>query len=81
MIEGYTIAIVRDGKDVLTECSGERSTAVAQAWWRRQSRRNSDAVMLTLPDGQKLKIKPEWLMLDIVDEITRMLMAPPDPLI
>ena len=80
MIEGYTIAIVRDGKDVLTECSGERSKAVARAWWRRQSTRNSYAVMLTLPDGQKLKIKPEWSMQDIVDEITRMLMAPTDPL-
>lgn len=44
--------------------------------------KNSYAVMLTLPDGQKLEIKPEWsFMVDIVDEITRMLMAPTDPLI
>ena len=71
MAEGYMIAIVRDGEDVLSECAGERSKAVSRAWWRRQSTRNSYAVMVTLPDGQKLEVKPEWSMRDIDDEIAR----------
>ena len=68
MAEGYTIAIVRDGEDVLSECAGERSKAVSRAWWWRQSTRNSCAVMVTLLDTQKLEIKPEWSMQDIDDE-------------
>ena len=72
MAESYTIAIVRDGKDVLSECAGERTEAVSRAWWRRQSRRNNYAVMMTLPDGQKLEVKPEWSMQDIGDEIVRL---------
>lgn len=71
MGERYTIAIVRDGKDVLSECAGERSEAVARAWWRRQSTRRSYRVMVTLPDGQKLKLKRKWSMQDIDNEVAR----------
>ena len=71
MAEGYTIAIVRDGDDVLSECAGKQYEAVSRAWWRRQSTRNSKAVMVTLPDGQKLEVKPEWSMQDIGAEIAR----------
>ena len=71
MAEGYTIAIVRDGKDVLSECVGERSKAVFRAWGRRRRTKNSDGVMVTLPDGQKLEVKPEWSIWNIDKEVAR----------
>ena len=71
MRERYTIAIVRDGTNVLSECAGERSEAVARAWWRRQSTRRGDRVIVTLPDGQKFKLKRKWSMQDLDKKIAR----------
>ena len=72
MSERYMIALVRDGKDVLSEGAGEQSEAVTRAWWRRQStRRGYGVIMLTLPDGRKLKLKRKWSMQDIDNEIAR----------
>lgn len=71
MRERYMITLVHDGKDVLSEDAGERNEAVTRAWWRRQSTRRGYGVMVTLPDGRKLKIEQKWSMQDIDNEITR----------